>query len=147
MAGSVCIRAAALADRTEVLSMLTEAGLPEAGISNHWDTTWVAADSDRVVGSVALEVHTDAALLRSLAIRSDRRSEGLGGRLVDFALGRARERKLATIALLTTTAAPFFAKRGFTTASWDDVPASLKSSAEFRGACPSSAIAMLRRID
>ena len=44
--------------------------LNERNPYGHWHTTWVAldpADSSRVIGSVALEIHGSAALLRSLA--------------------------------------------------------------------------------
>ena len=135
-------------ESSAVLALLVACGLPTDGLADHWDTTWVAVDQDAprgVLGSVAIEFHGNAALLRSLATREDRRSRGLGLALFEFALARASERGVESVALLTTTAAPFFARRGFETVSRDALPASLHASAEFGGACPASATAMVRR--
>jgi amino-acid N-acetyltransferase len=136
-------------ERAQVVSLLAACGLPEAGLSDHWETTWVAASPNgdgTVVGSVALEVHGDAALLRSLATRPEARSKGVGGSLVDVAVSHATSLGLQSVSLLTTTAEPFFARRGFASVPRRDLPPSLTASAEFRGACPASATAMLRRL-
>lgn len=143
------IRPCDVAQRPAVLSLLAGCGLPEAGLSDHWDTTWVAVDRHDptvVLGSVALEVYGEAALLRSLAALEERRARGLGTLLFDFAMARASDLGLKTVALLTTTAEPFFARRGFVSVSRDAVPSSLRASVEFRGACPASAQAMLREV-
>jgi N-acetylglutamate synthase-like GNAT family acetyltransferase len=143
------IRGCETSERAKVLALLAACGLPEGGLGDHWRTTWVAVDTASphdVIGSVALEVHGGDGLLRSLAIRGDRRSSGLGSSLFDFAMARAGDLGLGTIALLTTTAEAFFARRGFATVPRAAVPESLHASAEFRGACPGSAQAMLRPI-
>ena len=68
--------------RAAVEALLEACGLPLAGLADHWHTTWVAlATSGEVVGSVALELHGRAALLRSLATRPDQRGLGLGNSL------------------------------------------------------------------
>ncbi len=135
-------------ERADVLALLASCGLPADGLADHWETTWVALDSESrpgVTGSVALEFHGKAALLRSLATRADARGQGLGNALFEFALARAAERGVESVALLTTTAEPFFARRGFEKVSRDALPKSLQASAEFRGACPASATAMILR--
>lgn len=131
--------------RASVRALLAACGLPEAGLDDHWQTAWVAVNpvTRDVLGSVALEVHGPAALLRSLAAREDARSLGLGSALCDVAMAHARERGLDAVGLLTTTAAPFFARRGFVAVSWAAMPGSLRVSSQFQGACPSSAQAML----
>jgi amino-acid N-acetyltransferase len=48
------------------------------------------------------------------------------------------------VALLTETAAGYFPRFGFTPVDRDQLPASLAGSAELRGACPTSARALLR---
>lgn len=135
--------------RSSVLALLVDCGLPEAGLADHWNTTWVAVNPEaphEVLGVVALEVHGRAALLRSLATRADSRSKGLGQKLFSFAMGRAVDLDLDAVALLTTTAEPFFASRGFARVSRDAAPQSLMASAEFSGACPASATVMMRRL-
>ena len=133
--------------RSSVLALLSACGLPKDGLSDHWDTTWVAPDPaspTEVLGSVALEIHGRAALLRSLATRADQRSRGLGQALFSFALARAEEQGVDAVALLTTTAEPFFARRGFRPVTREALPETLRASAEFQGACPASAVAMIR---
>jgi N-acetylglutamate synthase-like GNAT family acetyltransferase len=133
--------------RAEVEALLEACGLPLAGLADHWHTTWVAiAGSGEVVGSVALELHGKAALLRSLAARADQRGLGLGSALFLHALDRARALGATSLSLLTTTAEPFFAARGFQPVSRDVLPKDLQASAEFRGACPASAAAMFRSL-
>lgn len=141
----VAIAAVRSEQREAVRAFLRVCALPEAGLDGHWSTAWTAADPDSgdILGTVALEIHGESALLRSLAAREDWRSRGLGSALFEFAVAQARERGLQSMGLLTTTAAPFFARRGFAAVGWDDMPSSLRASAEFQGACPSSAQAML----
>ena len=135
-------------ERSDVLELLIACGLPTDGLADHWGSTWVAVDpggARGVLGSVALEFHGKAALLRSLATRKDQRSRGLGKALFEFAMARASDRGVEAVALLTTTAEPFFARLGFETVSRDALPESLRASAEFRGACPATATAMVHR--
>lgn len=142
------IRLCEAGERSDVLALLAACGLPTEGLADHWGATWVAVDPSRpggILGSVALEFHGRAALLRSLATREDQRSRGLGQALFEFAMARAQDRGVEAVALLTTTAEAFFARRGFETVSRDALPESLKASAEFRGACPASAAAMIHR--
>ena len=143
------IRACDESQRRAVLALLADCGLPAAGLADHWHSTWVAvdpADSSVILGSVALEIHGSAALLRSLPTRKEHRGHGLGDALYRFAIARAGELGATTVSLLTTTAEPFFAAREFHTVSRDALPTALKASAEFQGACPASATAMLRSL-
>ena len=143
------IRACEESQRPAVLALLADCGLPAAGLADHWSTTWVALDPEgasAILGSVALEIHGSAALLRSLATHKDHRGHGLGDALYRFAIARAHELGATSVSLLTTTAEPFFAAREFHTVSRDALPTALKASAEFQGACPASATAMLRSL-
>jgi N-acetylglutamate synthase-like GNAT family acetyltransferase len=89
----------------------------------------------------------EAALLRSVVVASELRGTGLGGRLTDAAMAFARNSGATSVSLLTTTAAPFFAARGFRAVRWDELPAALGASSELTGACPTSATAMHRDLD
>jgi amino-acid N-acetyltransferase len=66
--------------------------------------------------------------------------------LVEQLLERAEKAGVDELYLLTTTAEKYFPKFGFTRTTRSAVPDSLKSSAEFRGACPDTAIVMSRPI-
>ena len=147
MTSDIRIEPATRGDAGALLALMERAHLPTDGLSNHLDAALVARDGDRIVGSAAIEIYADGGLLRSVAVDADRRGTGLGARLTAAAIDEARRRKLAALYLLTTTAERFFPRFGFETISRDQVPASVQDSIEFRGACPASAIVMLKRLD
>lgn len=129
-----------------LVALLEESGLPLAGVTDHLDAALVAREDGRVVGSAVVEVYGREALLRSVAVANERRGRGLGLRLSDSAVKLASGRGVEAIYLLTETAGGFFPKLGFRVIFRSEVPASVQRSAEFRGACPASAIAMELRI-
>lgn len=134
------------ADREAVLALLAEAGLPAAGLEQHFANAIVARRAGAVVGSAALEIYQHGALLRSVAVAAAERGTGLGVRLTEQAIARARAREVPALYLLTTTADRFFPRFGFTTITRDDVPDSVQRSVEFRSACPASAVVMRKRL-
>jgi N-acetylglutamate synthase-like GNAT family acetyltransferase len=136
---TITIEAARLADLHAVLALLERSGLPKEGLADHLATTLVARSGDEVVGSAALEVYGAAALLRSVAVDSMLRGEGLGYRLTRAALDLARHRGVATVYLLTETAGDFVPRFGFHPTERAAVDPAVQQSVEFRGACPTSA--------
>ncbi len=129
-------------DLPAVLALLAENDLPVAGLAEHGEALLVARAEGRVVGSAALELYGDQALLRSVAVQRDLRGRGLGKELARAALGMARDHGVRDVYLLTTTAAGFFPRLGFELIARGDIPASVQASVEFRSACPVSAVAM-----
>ena len=138
------IERAAAADSRAILEFLERAGLPIDGLAAHLDTTFVARRHGRLVGTSALELHADAALLRSVAVDAALRGHGVGHRLTEAAIGDAEARGIQAIYLLTTTAEDFFPRFGFVRVAREDVPASIRSSVEFTTACPATAAVMRR---
>ena len=134
------------ADLKPVLTLLAKNGLPDAGFADHSATALVAREDRIVVGSVALELHGPAALLRSLAVTATRRGEGLGRRLTLAALALARRQGVDRVYLLTETAEGFFARFGFEPVERAAVDPAVKRSVEFTSACPASAVAMMLKI-
>jgi amino-acid N-acetyltransferase len=130
------------ADASAVLGLLERTRLPIDGLVDHLSTTLVARQSGRVVGSAALEVYNDGALLRSVAVDPELQGTGLGHRLTEAATARAVEMGVPAVFLLTTTAENFFPKFGFSRIEREDVPAGVQQSVEFRSACPASAVVM-----
>src|SRR5262245_47332726 len=126
-------------DVQPVLTLLERLALPIDGLRGHVNTLFVARDGEIVVGSAALEVYGEGALLRSVAVAPEYQRVGLGRRLIDVALDSAWERGVPSVYLLTTTAEPYFAKLGFARIDRDQVPADVQRSIEFTSACPSSA--------
>jgi amino-acid N-acetyltransferase len=102
----------------------------------------LALDADQVVGSGALELYGDAALLRSVAVAPEQRGQGLGQQLTQAALDLARQHGVRQVYLLTETAADFFPRFGFRPIARADVTPAVQRSVEFTSACPQSALVM-----
>jgi molybdopterin-guanine dinucleotide biosynthesis protein A len=68
-----------------------------------YDAVWIAARAGRVMGSVALRrLGPDEVELKRMYLRPELRGQGVGRRLLDTALGWAREHRIRTIRLDTT---------------------------------------------
>jgi len=148
------LRPAGPSDRPAAEALLTELGLPLAGLDDCFATSWVAEGSEttargsspRLVGLAGVELYRDGALLRSVAVHPDWRDSGLGRALVTRALESARSAGARDAFLLTTTAERWFPRFGFVAIARDAVPAGVRESIEFREACPASAVVMHRAL-
>ncbi len=134
-------------DLAGVLRLLERHGLPLDGASALGEAMVVARSAGQVVGAAALELYTDAALLRSVVVDASVQGQGVGQRLTEAALALANDLRIPTVFLLTTTAAAFFPRFGFERISREHVPASVRASVEFQSACPASAVVMRRRVN
>jgi len=142
MTSDVQIRQATASDLDAVLALLRAHGLLLDGLEDHLATTLVAASEDGIVGSAALEMYPDGALLRSVAVAPSVQGRGLGRQLTTTALQRAAELGAPAVYLLTTTAAGYFATLGFVAIDRPTVPDGVRSSVEFAAACCASARVM-----
>jgi len=142
MESDVTISAARASDLGEIKKLLTSSGLPLAGVDDHWKTFIVARDHGVVVACGGAETYDNAALIRSIAVHPDRRSHGLGRRIVRQLIDRLASRGLREFYLLTTTAEAYFRKRGFSKIEREEVNPQLLQSHEFQDACPASAVCM-----
>lgn len=98
--------------------------------------------SDVLVGSGGLEFYGEKALLRSLAVSPEIRSQQHGKQIVKDLLHHARMAGVKEIFLLTETAFFFFQKFGFAEVPREEVPTEIKLSTEFSHVCPSTASVM-----
>ena len=138
----ITIAPAAASDLEPIKELLRTSGLPIAGVDDHWKTFIVAREGGKLVACGGAEAYQFAALIRSVAVRPDYRSKGLGRRIVRQLLDRLASRGLREFYILTTTAEEYFRKRGFKTIDRDEVHPQLLSSREFQDACPDSAVCM-----
>ena len=136
------IEAARPNDAPAVRHLLERFHLPLDGLLDHLATTVVARQNGQVVGTAALEVYPDGALLRSVAVAPEAQGQGLGHDLTDAAIRLARAIKAPAIYLLTTTAERYLPRFGFERIERTDVPATVQTSVEFISACPSTATVM-----
>ena len=141
------IRAAESEDVKAIEDLLERNTLPSGGVEKRLETTLVAIDGGRIVGTAAVELCADGALLRSVAVTGDTRSTGVGSAMVAAALDVASARAAGDVFLLTTTADGYFPRFGFERIGRDAVPAGVRASEEFTSACPASAVVMRRRRD
>jgi amino-acid N-acetyltransferase len=146
MTMDTCIEPACPDDASDVLRLLERSHLPLDGLLDHLPTIVVARRDGEVIGSAALEVYADGALLRSVAVAPEAQGHGLGHDLVAAAIRMAEGVNAPAIYLLTTTAAQYFPKFGFEAIARKDVPAGVQTSIEFTSACPASAAVLRKRL-
>lgn len=142
----VPIESARSDDLPAILALLDQHQLPHAAIEQHLGDTLVAREDQRVIGCAAVERYGTAGLLRSVAVAPERRGSGLGIRLTTAALDYARAHGIRTVYLLTETAADFFPRFGFHPLARTAVAPAVRQSAEFTGACPETALVMVKEL-
>jgi amino-acid N-acetyltransferase len=138
----IFISPATAADVEPIKALLIASGLPTAGVDEHWHTFLVARDGQKMAGCGGAEAYQFAALIRSIAVDPEYRSQGIGRRLVRQLLDRLASRGLREFYLLTTTAEAYFRKRGFKAIDRDEIHPQLLGSRELQDACPASAVCM-----
>lgn len=133
-------------DAEHVLRLVKENRLTTDGLLDALATILVARLGQRIVGTAALEIYADGALLRSVAVSADVRRRGLGASLINAALRVADDLKVHDVFLLTFSAEKYFHRFGFRPVDCHEVPVSVQTSVQFTGACPSSALVMRKRL-
>jgi N-acetylglutamate synthase-like GNAT family acetyltransferase len=136
-------RAAGPQDLDAARRLLSAAGLPLAGVDEHFAAFSVLdAPGGDLLGIAGVERHGAAWLLRSVVVAPEFRGRGHGSVLVGSVLAEARRARVAEVFLLTTDAQAFFAARCFREVPRATAPVALRSSAELQGACPATATLM-----
>jgi amino-acid N-acetyltransferase len=130
-------------DLPDIIALLKSAALILDGVEEIADRFLLTFQDEKLVGCAALESYDETALLRSVAVREAERGSGLGQEIIRRMLDQARDGGFENVVLLTSTAEGFFTRFGFRRITRDDAPDSVKSSVEFRVACPESATVML----
>jgi amino-acid N-acetyltransferase len=141
------MRTATTNDLPAVQQLLEANRLPTAGVQDHLEHYLLVYAGDGLIACAGLELHDRAGLLRSVVVIEQQRSTGLGEKLVRAILEQAKSNHLSSVHLLTETAADYFPRFGFQIVAREALPKSLHASAEFRGACPDSAIAMTLKLE
>ncbi|HEY7235924.1 MAG TPA: arsenic resistance N-acetyltransferase ArsN2 [Gemmatimonadaceae bacterium] len=144
LAGGAKLRAAQPTDLPAIEQLLIASDLPLAGVAEALRGFVVAEYDGSLVGTAALEVRRDNALLRSVAVAPDWRSRGLGRALVTRVIADAEARGIRALYLLTTTAEHYFPSFGFQQIGRGEVPEDVRETDEFQSACPDTAVVMCR---
>lgn len=132
-------------DYSQAIDLLTANNLPTEDLT---DTTSLYAlyNNHKLVGTVGLETFEQEGLLRSLCVNNPARKTGAGQLLVTYVEERAKEKGLKALYLLTTTAAAFFANRGYQTIDRSAVPESIQRTQQFSTICSKTATLMKKAL-
>ncbi len=137
------LRPATADDLPAIKRLLEDAGLPTEGVRDLLGGGLVVSEApDALVGCAALEVHGSHGLIRSVAVIPEGRGRGAGEALVLDRIRRARELRLTSVHLLTTSAAAWFSRFGLSPVAREQVPEEIRESWEFAVHCPSHASVM-----
>lgn len=129
------------------VALLQSAGLPVSDLTQaHLEHFFYAGSATEPHGLIGLELHGSDALLRSLVVRSHQRAAGLGGALVSHAEAHAHQCGVRSVFLLTTTAAPFFLRRGYTPIERAQAPTPIRATQEFAEICPASSACLVKHL-
>ena len=135
-------------DADDVLRLVEANRLTTDGLLDHLASILVARlERRRIVGTAALELYADGALLRSVAVSADVRGCGLGTSLTQSALRMANDLGACDVYLLTFTAEQYFQRFGFQSLDRGEVPPSVRESVQFTHACPSNAVVMRKQLE
>ena len=146
MTTEVQIERAEVEDLHAVVELLREVALPVDDVALHIEAFVLARDGGAVVGTAGIEVHGDAVLLRSVAVAPSHRGRGIADALMAECTAMAAIEGARYIYLMTTTAADYFAVRGYAIVSREVAGAAIGDAAQFRSLCPASATCMRRAV-
>ncbi len=139
---TVTLRRADDEDLAYVGTLLERDDLPAGDLGTAPARFYVAWDGDDRVGGGGIEQYGSDGLLRSVVVEERARGSGVGTALCEALEAAARDGGVETLYLLTTTAAGFFAGRGYERIDRDDVPATIGRTTEFSELCPATAVCM-----
>jgi amino-acid N-acetyltransferase len=134
------------ADLDLIRALLSASDLPADDVDQHLDDFILAKWEGKTIGTVAAEYAGEAALLRSLCVVPEYRGESVGARLLAAIEAKMVSRAVRELYLLTTAAAVFFERHGFSRISRADAPAGMQCTAQFRTLCPATALCMRKSL-
>lgn len=137
-------RPAAASDRGAVETLLKSCRLAMLDAASPFGEEFVVATNDEgdILGVAGLELFGSAALLRSVAVQEHQRGRGIGKELARNRMAWAAKKGVQDLYLLTNDAMRYWSSFGFETIERPAAPASIRTSSEWAGACPSTATAM-----
>ncbi len=134
------------ADLPRLESLLQSQGLPTDDCRQQLEHFVAVYDGEQLVAAGGLEPAGNCGLLRSLVVVPDRRGQGLGARLTEYLLERARTRQFEAVYLLTESADSYFPRHGFEVVARAEVPPAVAATRQFASLCPDSAACLCHRL-
>jgi amino-acid N-acetyltransferase len=134
-------------DLPAIRVLLDASGLPHEDIGTpHLVNFVVLRGASGLAGVGGVEIQGADGLLRSVAVAPGQQQHGLGRALVEACEARARDQGATALYLLTTTAAEYFAHRGYRRVDRAAAPAAIQATREFAALCPSEAVCMVKEL-
>lgn len=142
------LRNARFEDHEAIRCLLSEDDLPTQDLSDEaFEHFVVCLVNDAIAGVVGLELYESSALVRSLAVSEQYRSQGIAAKLLLRIEMRAQESGVTRLFALTTTAQRYFEGKGFVMIERSQVPEIVRTSAQFSELCPDSARCLVKPIN
>ena len=133
-------------DLGDIVDLLSSVDLPSEDVGLHLDGCIVVRYGKKLVGMIGIQLYGAEALLRSLVVHSEFRGRGIAHQLFQRILVSAQSHGVKHLYLLTTSIEGLCEKKGFRKISRQNVPKTIRNTAEFEGLCPSSAICMYQSL-
>lgn len=131
----------------KVSQLLSQADLVPIGLENDQLHLFCElAEEEQLIGVIGVEVYGSACLLRSLAVREDRRNAGIARMLLKEALAFAQQSQCFDVYIITETIGDTMLRYGFTNITRKDVPQEILQSPFFNGICPCTSQVMYKNI-
>jgi N-acetylglutamate synthase-like GNAT family acetyltransferase len=113
------LRAAGFADVSRLNQLLEEASLPRGHIEEFIENFVVIEDEGAIAGGGGFERYDSSAVLRSVVVEDGLRGRGLGRRIAEALMDKARDAAVTDFCLFTIDSHEFWSRLGF-----EDVPMS-----------------------
>lgn len=131
-------------DLPEILALLAQAGLGDAGVADHIHEFLLGRAGGRLVAVTGLEDLGSTGILRSVAVAPDRRGQGHAAAAISTIIERSRARGHEALYLLTRTAEAYFERFGFRAVDRGQVrPSALRSPQFYEKPCELSTVMVL----
>jgi len=135
-------------DISEVELLLSGCSLPTSDLKlNDKVQLFGACQNENLIACIGVEIYGNAALLRSLAVVSEYRKEGIGKLLSEYVENYCKQEGVKEVYLLTETAKEYFEKLGYKTQKREDAPLTIKGTTQLSGLCPSSSNFMIKLLN
>lgn len=131
---------------SSVERLLAENDLPTDDVRANLDAFYVARQNGERIGVGGIEQYGTDGLLRSVVVEASVQGQGLGAALTDRLERKARTDGIGRLYLLTTTAAEFFAARGYEETERESAPASIRRTTQFDSLCPAAATCLKKSL-
>ncbi|MDE3094646.1 MAG: GNAT family N-acetyltransferase [Chloroflexota bacterium] len=126
------VRRATTADVAGMAALIASAGLPPLFIEEHLDGFLLVERDGARLACGGVELYGNCAVLRSVVVAEEARGRGLGRRLADALIARARAGGVTELYLFTQDAHAFWQHLGFADVALDDWAQPARASWQYR---------------